>query len=235
MLYFFENELFCDLWLESKNNFVPCHKAVLAASSDHLNDYLRKSESNVFEFNKVTATVIRTALLFLYRGFCEITPENVCDLLYVADVWNIDDLKNECLSFMITTETIENCLKYYEECLKRRCDTIVLDLQAKYIFGILAELAETDELTNLSTSVLYDLLLRGRTLKLQQDDVLFDVILKHHEKNPAVDCTDLIQTLCFSKMCKRYLRNVVLESPILTDDMRDSIFSTTKDLCNYVE
>ena len=228
MLEFYTKQLFCDASIAHQDSYTKCHKAVLASASDYFYYQFNKAGCNVIEVNEIAIDIVHTTLLFMYQGFCHITSENVCQLLYLADIWALYKLKKNCVSFIITTETIDNCLQYYDACFKQNCDNVGLDLQAKYIYGILGDLVVHNAFKKLALNVFYDLIWRGRKLNLGQNEILFEILLKYGTTHPAVDLGVFMYIIDFEKMSKHYLLNVVLESEILPTDIRNFVYNYTE-------
>lgn len=112
----FENESLSDFKINSGDDkTLVAHKVVLAARSPVFyamltNDLIEAKESvvNVPDFD---SKVMKEVLRFIYCNTVEGLTGTAPDLIYAAEKYQIEDLKNICIETLTATVTVSNVLK----------------------------------------------------------------------------------------------------------------------------
>ena len=118
---------YTDVIIQVKDREFKVHKAILAARSPVFDAMftheLAESNSRWLEpIEDCEPAVFDEFLFFVYTGRIQLSNENACSLFYIAYKYQISELKEECVSFLQKTMTIDTicdiiCLstKYEEE------------------------------------------------------------------------------------------------------------------------
>lgn len=160
-----------DFILKSNGLEVPVHKVVLAASSSIFQKMfsvdMKEEREGEVELHTISPRVLETMVRYMYGKLDFIPSDIVVELFRVADLYDINGLREECLIHMkekITVENVSmlvraadehNCSELLEACI----DYAALDKQLLEIFSspsYLNMLVETPELgqrfTHLATT-----------------------------------------------------------------------------------
>lgn len=119
----FLNEHNSDFVLKVEDREFRVHKAILAARSPVFasmfqHDMVEKN-SGVVDIPDCTAESFEVFLLYLYTGCADtMSRNNVFHLYYAADKYRVDDLKEDCVEFMMSILSVETF-----------CDVIALSLR----------------------------------------------------------------------------------------------------------
>lgn len=95
----------CDVTIKAKNVIFKAHKVILKARSEVLSSMLThdmaEKKSNVINIHDCEPEAFKIFLLYLYSGKAEnLTETNVLHVYYIADKYNIPDLKAECVLYI---------------------------------------------------------------------------------------------------------------------------------------
>ncbi|XP_063300991.1 kelch repeat and BTB domain-containing protein 3 [Pelobates fuscus] len=112
---FREQQIFFDFNITVKDQLMPCHRCVLAASSDFFRamfevNMKERDDGNV-NISNLTPTAVKAFLDYAYSGQAEITEENVDMLFQMSSFFQVPLLSKACSDFLIKSIDIHNCLQ----------------------------------------------------------------------------------------------------------------------------
>ncbi|MBN3274583.1 KLH21 protein, partial [Polyodon spathula] len=106
---------FFDVTLCAEGREFPCHRTVLAATSNYFKAMfagtLRESGMDRVELHEVSATVLGLLVDFCYTGRATVSHENVDPLLKGADLFQFPSVKEACCCFLEQRLDVSNCLE----------------------------------------------------------------------------------------------------------------------------
>jgi hypothetical protein len=106
-------ELF-DVTLSLEGREFPCHKALMAASSEYFRclftTKLEEQGRSSVVIGGVCASSMELVLDYIYCGKVELTTENVQSLLSAANLFQLKGLRDGCADFMERKIEIDNCI-----------------------------------------------------------------------------------------------------------------------------
>lgn len=110
-----DEELFTDFKIEtSTNQVIKVHRCILAASSPFfyamLATKMKENESNVAKLTEEYA-VIKEVMRFIYTGEVEDLSTMANELVFAAEKYQLDDLKQMCIAHIEQTLCTENVLQ----------------------------------------------------------------------------------------------------------------------------
>ncbi|ELT98329.1 hypothetical protein CAPTEDRAFT_85541, partial [Capitella teleta] len=85
----------------------PCHKVVLASTSDYFRQQFSSNEVVMKGIDEETGKLI---VNYLYTGEIDINDENVKNLLSASEMFQLNDLKAECEKFLCKHIQLSNCV-----------------------------------------------------------------------------------------------------------------------------
>ena len=122
----FDNEEHSDVTVKVKNEDFHLHRCILSGRNPYFNSMFKtemeESDTGIVIIDDCESDIFRFFIHYLYTGkMDDISLENVCDLYKLADKYEEDQLKEECLRFMNDEISVENfcdfivlALKYHE-------------------------------------------------------------------------------------------------------------------------
>lgn len=123
------------------------HKAILTARSSVFDGMfshdLSEANSGIVPIEDCDPDVFEQFLFFLYTGRPQhLSTDNACDLYYVADKYDIAELKEEIVSFLKKSLSIETICDVI--CLSTKCnETELLDLAINFFARNMEEIIVT--------------------------------------------------------------------------------------------
>ncbi|XP_071990321.1 kelch repeat and BTB domain-containing protein 3 [Engystomops pustulosus] len=112
---FREQNIFFDFNIIVKEESIPCHRCVLAASSDFFRAMfevnMRERDGGNVTISNLSPNAVKAFLDYAYTGKAEITEENVDRLFQMSSFLQVPLLAKACSDFLIKTIDISNCLQ----------------------------------------------------------------------------------------------------------------------------
>ena len=136
-----------DVIIEVKERQFKVHKAILTARSSVFDAMfthrLTESNTGLVPIEDCEPNIFEEFLFFLYTGkIQQLSIENVCELYYVADKYQVSELKEECVNFLKKSLTIESICDAI--CLSTKCnEKDLLDLAIDFFARNMEEILVT--------------------------------------------------------------------------------------------
>lgn len=93
------------------------HRCILSVSSPVLKVMMdiemKESYENRMEVSDINGEVMDKILWFMYSHIIDDIPNHIEGLLYGAEKYQMLDLKEICISYMFTSLSLENAVKYF--------------------------------------------------------------------------------------------------------------------------
>ncbi|CAL1285698.1 unnamed protein product [Larinioides sclopetarius] len=108
-----ESSCFADVTLKCGGASFQVHKIILSARSPvfaaMFANPMKESLKNEVDISDIEVSVLRTLLVYMYTGkTSDLTSSSAADLLFVADKYQIQDLKMVCSYFLMETVSFQN-------------------------------------------------------------------------------------------------------------------------------
>lgn len=118
-----DSEWCSDVILKTSDHEFRAHRLILSARSPVFSAMFRHNmmENNTGEVDvsDCSTSGLKVFLQYLYTGISDtMSPANVVDLYYIADKYQVDDLKNDCVQYMKMSLSVDNF-----------CDVIALSVR----------------------------------------------------------------------------------------------------------
>jgi speckle-type POZ protein len=112
----FENEENCDLKIQANDGVtLSVHKLILIARSPvflkMLTSNMKEAATNTVEVDDLDSTTMRELLRFIYCGEVQDLKENVKDLIYAAEKYEVNQLKEICIEELAANVSEENVIE----------------------------------------------------------------------------------------------------------------------------
>lgn len=125
----FLHERDCDVSIKVKDKIFKAHKLIVKARSETIASMLPDdtAEKN-FDVIKIDCEpeAFEIVLLYLYSGKTEkLSDTNMLDVYYVAESYDITDLKSECVSYVKRSMTVKNISSIIQFAKKHAVDELL--------------------------------------------------------------------------------------------------------------
>jgi hypothetical protein len=112
----FEEELLCDIKIQTNDGVIfNAHKAILVARSPvclkMLTIKMEEAETNVVKVDDFDSTTMRKLLRFIYCGEVQDLKENAKNLIYAAEKYEVNQLKEMCIEELAANVSEENVIE----------------------------------------------------------------------------------------------------------------------------
>ncbi len=217
---------FCDVELVIGNLTIYSHKVILSSVSDYFKMlFVRNLNCNRFEFYFMDYSSVKLLVEYIYTGKLEIDERNMIDLLICSKFLSIQNAFNECVDFIRSRITIDNCLTMLKFArsygIKR-----ILDRSMNTILENFTILKEYPEFLTLSTDVLLEIISRDDLNVESEDEVVLSVIkwMKYKRRSRHRYVSKLLQH-CRLYQVKLGTMNIVREETDNDSSIWDTILS----------
>jgi speckle-type POZ protein len=95
---------------------------------------MKEAKERVVDIKEVDPNVLRELLRFLYQGEVEMSPKMSMRLYELADRYLMQDLKENCLYYMVHHITVLNVVDLF--CLAKKHDLRTLCAKSKSFFAM---------------------------------------------------------------------------------------------------
>lgn len=201
---------FCDISLRLNGRHYPAHKAVLAASSpyfrsmftshmkEHCSPEVDLSESLRLENDRTFKRVLR----FIYSGDIEINVENVDDVLRLADFLLLDEVREYCRQFYLRHGNITpaNALGLAELAERHNLPEVARVAKAIVATRFHDCIVQRDEILEVSTAGLRQLLGDANTIQFTSSDTLIQLLLRWTRHDPTRRQQDMLRLLPYIRL-----------------------------------
>lgn len=112
----FEKELFTDFEVRVDSKVLKVHKSILASRSDVFNEMLtgdsQEAAENFVVIKDFDAKTMKELFRFMYSNEVENLNAIAEQLVYAAEKYQLDDLKEICLDSLVTSVSVDNVVDY---------------------------------------------------------------------------------------------------------------------------
>ncbi|XP_068083909.1 kelch-like protein 10 [Anabrus simplex] len=180
-----------------------------------------KTEVNV----TIPRRILETILDFAYTGKCDVTWENVRELLPAAEKYDVNGVIQQCSSFLMKELRPENCLSVIRFARPYFCSN--LEMKAKryvcyYIRSILQYRHGFEELTAQELEGI----LSDDELNVKEEEMVFDAIMKWVDVNPEArkhNLRELLHCPRYALMNFHYFSEVVMKNRYILENKSCSV------------
>lgn len=194
-----------------------------SSDSEHYTNHvilLRSHVCNSIEIHLNVSLEIMTLIIdYAYTGMCNITWQNIDDLLASANEYEIISLLKLCVQFLEANLTINNCIGIHVNAKQYFCkelfdNTKIFILQN---FEKIAKNTTNSELLDIPYDEFYDILSDDH-LNCHSEETVFGVIknwIEHDITKRLQHLDKLLTTTRFGFLTKAYCLNTILEWSVL--------------------
>lgn len=205
----------CDVVVRVDGEEFHAHKIILVASCPYFEAMflsgMSETRQRVVQLQGINEDAFRAILRFFYTGKIRITKDNVPLILPAASIFQLDDLKRACATFLSHQLAPCNCLGMRNFAQTYGCGK--LEEQAwKHTLLKFAEVSQTEEFLQLALDQVCQLIGCDH-LKVSSEEQVFDAILRWVEHRPVQRAQLMPQLL-------RHIRLPLLPLPVLADKVK---------------
>lgn len=145
----FLDEKYHDITINVKGEIFKAHKVILMARSEVLSSMLThnmaEKNSNVINIYDCEPEAFNICLLYLYSGKAEnLSETNMLHVYYIADKYNIPDLKSACVLYIKCSMSVKN-ICYIMRLARKHGDSELLTCATDYFILNVHEILLTEE------------------------------------------------------------------------------------------
>ena len=205
----------CDVVLRIGGREFHAHKLVLIACCSYFEAMflsgMTESRQRVVELKGVNPDAFQVILRFFYTGHIKITKENVQTILPIASIFQLDDLKKACASFLEQELAPCNCLGIRAFAQTYGCTR--LEEQAwKHMLIKFVEVSAAEEFFQLELAQVCQVLGCDH-IKVTSEEQVFDAALRWINHSPTQRVKHMSQLL-------QLIRLPLLPLPVLADKVK---------------
>ncbi|XP_004070356.1 kelch-like protein 7 [Oryzias latipes] len=213
----------CDVTLVVQGNRFSAHRGILAAASHffHLlfSTSMVESRTHEVELRDVSPDILQLVIGFIYTAQVSVDNQNVEALLYAADFFQIDPIKNVCVEFIKRQIDATNCLDVAVLADRANCPGLKA-IAESILRRNFTRIWKTSRFLQLDVTTLTHLL-RQEKLKVCGEEIYKAALhwLKHDLLSRKQHQVEVLRCIRFPLMSKSFLLKTVKAEPLITESM----------------
>ncbi|XP_033113734.1 kelch-like protein 24 [Anneissia japonica] len=216
---FRRNGIMTDIFLEAGQDQIPCHRNVLAASSNYFyamfTSNMRERHENVIHISNIDAGTMSVVIDYIYTGMINLSPENVQSVFEAACLLQLIKLQECCSEYFIQNLDVSNCLGVHKLAIMHSMS----ELQVKTLEVVLqsfADVLQEDDFLRLSKEQVIELL-RKEVVVISENQIFEGLIkwVEHDTDTRQKYLHELLKEIRLVHMKEQYLLNSVLQHHLI--------------------
>ena len=220
----YESKQLFDVTLSVDAREFGCHRALLASSSDYFRamftNNFAETDSMTVTINEVKAVAMEQVLNYLYTGESKLESDSVQYILSAANLFQLDQLRHGCASFIVRNLHVDNCINIYLFAQAHECN--YLEMRAwDFITGKFEVVTQKEEFLDLSFGKLMEII-RCDELECDEEEVFEAALrwLNHDVENRSAHIFNVLESIRFALMKDNYFYDKVKCHEIFSKDKR---------------
>ena len=218
----YESQQLFDITLSVDGHEFGCHRALLASSSDYFRamftNNLAERDSQSVVINGVKAVAMEQILNYLYKGESKLESDNVQHILSAANLFQLEELRNGCASFMAKKLDVDNCINIHFFALAHQCKC--LEFQAWDLISENFEVvAQNNEFLDLDMGNLVEVI-KFDDLQCTEEEVFEAALrwLNHDVENRSAHLFKVFQHVRFALIDEHYFYDKIKGNKIFSEE-----------------
>lgn len=230
-----QEDMFTDFEIETKQKSFRCNKVVLASVSDYFkamfSSGMQEAEMNKASFDDVSADSFQTFLNILYRTdeqnspFSKKSDKEMADLYNLAIRLQIKFLEALCRHHFENTMNVENCIQRWKLGRIILCEEVsISDTAWEFIAKNLTDIAKDPFLLSLEFAD-FRLLIQDQTINVPNESVIWDIIKRWIEfdaNNRKQHLEALLKECCVTQIDVDFLMEEMVFHPLVRENQTAS-------------
>ncbi|KAJ8301287.1 hypothetical protein KUTeg_020274 [Tegillarca granosa] len=227
----------CDIVIKCNGEEIQAHKTVLAIHSDYFRAMFTagfeesSQQQSVVTMNEALPRALKLIIDYMYTGNITVNKESVQDVVVLADLLQMSDLKKICCKYMETLLDVSNCLGVWDFSEKYSC-TELLDKSLMLLKQRFLTVCQMEEFLLLSADKLKRVLgFQDLYLGIEGESSVLDAVFKWLEYdtvNRITDFCDVIKLVKLKYVCRKVLKKfmdsaVVRENKVILETVQDQL------------
>ena len=218
-------KLLCDVHLVAEGAKFPAHRVVLAAASPYFQAMFtggfKENQMSEITLNDMSYQGLNCVLNAIYIGELLLSEENVCDVLPVASLLQLNEIVEHCGRFLAKNVSARNCLFFLSVAEKYDLQEVV-DQCNRFVLENFKAISKLMDFKKLSTEQLCNYLSDDQ-LRVRKGEIeVYRAALKWYTaKRRGVDSSDLadlMQHVRFPLIPSGLLLDEILTCPIISEN-----------------
>ncbi|RVE70271.1 hypothetical protein OJAV_G00062530 [Oryzias javanicus] len=215
---------FCDVTLVVQGKRFLAHKVILAAASQFFrllfSTNMMESGKDEVPLREISPDIVQLVIGFIYTAQVSVNNSNMEALLYAADYFHIDPMKNVCVDFIKRQIAATNCLDI--AALAERANCPGLKTRAESVLRHnFALVCRTKKFLQLDVTELTRLLRQERLVVCGEEEIYTAALrwLKYDLSSRKPYRVEVLSCVYFPLISKSFLLKTVQAEPLILDSL----------------
>ncbi|XP_077969730.1 kelch-like protein 38 isoform X3 [Styela clava] len=218
-----ENKIFCDFLIKVGSEEIPVHKNVVSAGSGYFKAMLshdtKESQAGVVDIKESNPVCVKKCIEFIYTGTGSVADENREELMFVANMMQLQRLCDGIAVFLEDDLCAESFVSTKRIATTFGCKNLD-DYCNKFAFEHFCQIATSDDFKFLEKKYV-SFLLHSSDVKASVADKCKALIIwtNYEPSGRAEQFEENFKTLDFSKLQFEYIKYLVENEPLIHNSM----------------
>lgn len=205
-----ESGQYSDVTLTAGGRKFKCHKMMLSASCPYFKVMFslpfEENQNNDVDIKDIKSDTMKSLIEYIYKGGIDITIENVQDIIFAADMFQLDALKHACSLFLQRQLKTYNCLGMWN--IARQLQMEELEEKAwSCVMSYFPRVAEQEEFSALDVTDLCQMLSDPK-VKISSEEVVCKSALRwmSHSSDRKIYLETVMKSIHLTELNPAFIR-----------------------------
>ncbi len=230
----FQQETLSDVMLMAEGRSIPCHKFLLAASSEYFHNRLAGGfdcvDHNLLEIEGISFQTLKLIVSYIYTGNINITVENAGYMISLCKTLKLNSAYDTCEAFLKEQANPANCIGLHR--MASRNDVVELKEKIREIMvSNFKEVVSGPEFLDMSADEVGEYI-QNENLRIPNEDPVYNAVISwvRHQPEERESCfTQLLKSVRLRFCSTHCLKYTIAVEPLMdTVDHQKLLVSALK-------
>ncbi len=231
----FQQEKLNDITLMAEGQSLPCHKVLLAASSEYFRGIFTAESSTpesklnnyLLEVEGISFAVLKLVVSYLYTGKVNINVENAAEVIHACNLLKLRSLYDTCVKHLMKSVNPDNCIGLHRMAVLHKVDNLEKKTRNVMLESIKDVLAGK-EFKEITEEELMGYI-QDENLQVPDENLVFDSVVawvNHDPDSRKSRFLELIKHVRLHYCTPSYLQDVVAQEPLMESLEAQKVLNT---------
>ncbi len=216
----FQQETLSDVMLMADGQSIPCHKFLLAASSEYFYNKLAAAsdavDDNLLEIDGISFQTLKVIGSYIYTGNINITVENAGDVISLCKTLKLNSAYDTCEAFLKEQANPANCIGLYRMAIRNDVKELK-ETAREVMLNNFKEVVAGPEFLDMTADEVEEYT-QNENLRIPNEDPVYDAVIswiRHESEQRESHFSQIVKSVRL-RYCSTYcLKYALPEEPLM--------------------